>query len=777
MSDLRPARRRVPRGRINNLAVNKAPPFVVTEYGPFVPGNAGEAQIDHGATECRIRMWLNGYRPMRIPNGKKTPRDTGWPDHAMQEPPRCVTEPLSFEHLSTGMLGKGLRLVDVDVGDRGRADAIIALAKKMLGKAPMRWRGNSPRVALMYRAAEGEPKKLYTRNAPILVKADPTIPGSKDVFDLIEVLGSGSQLHVDGLHPSGAELEWQDGSPWETPRADLTAVTEAQVMAFLVEAAKIIGAEPPPEPKPRDAVVPKSTANDARIGEGRLRRVLAYSEPFVRDDWVTMAHHLCAAVVLNDATYAPLADDEVLAMFDRWSSGELWAAAPPGDRLSRCDAGVYQGSEDVENLWRWCQNANKTPNVGAVVAMAQSHAGKLGQTVPNDICHQTMFELENYVPPAADTAAPVKRNKLMFGASILDAIQAQPPALIADMAGPGELTILSGDRGTGKSAILARMAYAATTGTPCFRNEVSRAGKVLIVAAEGWARTGTDFHAICLSEGGNPHEIMNRCFAAYRGGIRINDTDGQVELFRVLAQFTEHFGEPPAMLALDTARKSMSGSVSDDKDVNRLTIVFDKIWDMYPNIAIVALAHVAKGRQGMSTKGSTDWEQGADYVLWVEGKVRDGKTKLTYEKVKAGRDGRWVEIKYVTHDAPGFKQTIVAAAGEDHGYDATDQTSKWVPYDAAVVEYLDSYFGDDVEASAIARIAVLAVCSDLATEPLKAATEAARYRKHLVREFAKPPLSKYVVDVTKSGEASTFRNPAQNGRNGNAPKRRRQRAG
>ena len=255
--------------------------------------------------------------------------------------------------------------------------------------------------------------------------------------------------------------------------------------------------------------------------------------------------------------------------------------------------------------------------------------------------------------------------KLVMGAGMFDAIVNQPPDLVQDVAAAGELTVIAGDRGTGKSAILARLSHAVVTGTPFLGNKVAHAGKVLIIAAEGARRTIRDFQAVCLHEGQDPNAIANRGFAVYRGSTRVNKPDGALELDNLIHQFAAHFGSPPDLLAFDTVRKNMAGSVSRDDDVNGVFLAYEALWGAHPKIAVIAIAHTAKPTANgqMSTKGASDWEQGADIVLWIQGRVRDKQTTLTYEKLKSGEDGRSVGIDFVLNDAEGYRRTIVAVDG------------------------------------------------------------------------------------------------------------------
>ncbi|MBS3022814.1 DUF3987 domain-containing protein [Acidiphilium multivorum] len=188
----------------------------------------------------RSRLWEAEYRPVpvynidqRVTSPGKQPMGKGWQNAARQDPPGCVSRPPEREARNTGILCDGLRAVDIDVDDPDLADRLHKLAVAMLGEAPTRSRSNTRRVLLVYRAAEGEPRKRE-------VKGD---------SGLIEVLGHGQQFVGFGRHPSGVLLQWSP-SPLDTiPRADLPAITEAALSAFLDAAGGMLGAEPPAGPR------------------------------------------------------------------------------------------------------------------------------------------------------------------------------------------------------------------------------------------------------------------------------------------------------------------------------------------------------------------------------------------------------------------------------------------------------------------------------------------------------------------------------------------------
>jgi putative DNA primase/helicase len=204
----------------------------------------------------RELLWHNGFRPMPVYNpdhadrerAGKAPLGKDWEKRARQTPPECIAiGSVVAWATNTGILCDGLRAIDLDIDEQPLVALVSQLAVNMLGATIIRTRANSPRCLLVYRAATGEPVKLT------LVGASHT----KDNSCKIEVLGRGQQFVAYGGHPSGAELQWLEGGPTDRALADLPAVSEDQVHAFLnacvpVIEAKPIGAKPAPKPNGQD---------------------------------------------------------------------------------------------------------------------------------------------------------------------------------------------------------------------------------------------------------------------------------------------------------------------------------------------------------------------------------------------------------------------------------------------------------------------------------------------------------------------------------------------
>ena len=175
----------------------------------------------------RSALWASGFRPVALYSGDKRPFGTAWQARARLDPPEAVGAAPRMDATNTGVLCDGLRAVDIDVDDPDLAVRIEAEAAARFGATITRWRDNSGRRLLLYRAAEGMPVKRVLAGTL----------GRK-----VEVLGLGQQLHSHGRHPSGAALHWRPEPPEVTPLHALPAVTEGELDDFLAEVAPMIGA-------------------------------------------------------------------------------------------------------------------------------------------------------------------------------------------------------------------------------------------------------------------------------------------------------------------------------------------------------------------------------------------------------------------------------------------------------------------------------------------------------------------------------------------------------
>src|SRR5207247_1474867 len=124
----------------------------------------------------------NGYHLVRVRSRGKAPVSPSWQHGEAAASLLRVTD----DAANTGMLCSGLRVVDVDVDDPKLVSEITRAVHDLLPRgAIIRRRAGSPRYAMVFRA-EGEPGKLSVSSAT----------------GKVEILGSGQQLVIDGVHPS-----------------------------------------------------------------------------------------------------------------------------------------------------------------------------------------------------------------------------------------------------------------------------------------------------------------------------------------------------------------------------------------------------------------------------------------------------------------------------------------------------------------------------------------------------------------------------------------------
>jgi hypothetical protein len=224
-------------------------------------GNGSTPTIEAVST-VRAQVWAGGFRPVALYSTHITHTDGGdpiapesrgkrplgqrWHERARHDPPEAVTSQPRSNALNTGILCDGLQVLDFDLGDVVIVTTLQKLAIDTLGDTIVRTRSNSPRCAMVYRAAAGEPKKR-------------AIIGDAGK---VEVLGRGQQVHAFGPHPSGVDVEWHPEPPGARVRNDIPAVTEAQVTAYLAAAAQLIGA-PAPGANP---VIPTVVSASSTLG-------------------------------------------------------------------------------------------------------------------------------------------------------------------------------------------------------------------------------------------------------------------------------------------------------------------------------------------------------------------------------------------------------------------------------------------------------------------------------------------------------------------------------
>jgi hypothetical protein len=307
----------------------------------------------------RKQLWANGYPPVAVlshtdPDPKKAgkaPLRKNWVADARKSPPQgALFNKAIAIAANTGIACHGLRPIDVDCGDRDRADAIEALAFTIFGSTIVRRRANSFRRLLLYRAADGEPRKRTLKGTTYSDSAEP---------EKVEVLGNGQQFVALGFHASdgGTAIYWVDNvGPLERPRDQLPAVTEEQVSRFFTGVAPLIGAQSPDQQRPRPG---GDTPSRVDLADGDLTRIrdalLSWVPADDRQDWIRIGAALY---------HATDGSDEGRAVWDEWSA----------------TSEKYRGADEIRCTWASFardDGAGPKTGLGTIIHLVRQHGGTL----------------------------------------------------------------------------------------------------------------------------------------------------------------------------------------------------------------------------------------------------------------------------------------------------------------------------------------------------------------------------------------------------------------
>src|ERR1700730_3053807 len=217
-------------GATSTAEVQRVPE--IADAGPAAPtgqapdeGPSAQTISPHQVRLFRKRALDNGYPLARLRSTSKIPSAPDW-QHG--ESPELLLD-VQVNALNTGLLLAGLQCIDCDIDDPQVTLEVVREARRHLSPgALIRRRAGSPRLAMFYRAATGQPSKRV-------------IKGSKGK---IEILGRGQQAMVHGRHPSGVPITWRSGrGPDTVPLDQVPEVSEEQITAFLDGSAPLL--QPP----------------------------------------------------------------------------------------------------------------------------------------------------------------------------------------------------------------------------------------------------------------------------------------------------------------------------------------------------------------------------------------------------------------------------------------------------------------------------------------------------------------------------------------------------
>jgi hypothetical protein len=139
-----------------------------------------------------------------------------WSDNLITTPKDVERYERMGAHI--GMQGRKLHGFDLDIEDKRIVRDIAEIIVKHCGQTCIRWRENSHRILLVYRATPGEVSYKWR----LAFRAD-------GVDHAIDFLGKGQYYNVDGMHPSGHPYQWGDPHPCYQGWDKIPTVSRAQI--------------------------------------------------------------------------------------------------------------------------------------------------------------------------------------------------------------------------------------------------------------------------------------------------------------------------------------------------------------------------------------------------------------------------------------------------------------------------------------------------------------------------------------------------------------------
>lgn len=482
----------------------------------------------------RWQLWESGFRPIPLLTGQKHTLARGWAESARTDPPAGATTRATPDYLNTGILCDGLRVIDLDIDDAAVVASLGMIAADLLGAGLVRTRAGSPRRAILYRAAEGEPPKRVLAGQ----------------VGKVEVLGRGQQLHAFGRHPSGQAVEWPDGAPGVVKRGDLPAVTDSDIAAFLAAAAPLIGAadagsppavadDDPPAPMPDESSLgPCADPLDVAAALA----VIPNDGPADWEKWVRVGMATWAATGGRPAGFAA------------WNA---WASGHPS----------YDAKATVE---RWRHFTASPPQ-------------KIGAGTLFHMARQARPDWRKPTEAAAPVPAPVTGGlRLLSPGACADA--PGRAYIIKGLISERDVACIFGPPGAGKSVLAPHIGYAVAMGQRAFGRR-TRQGGVFYVAAEDPHGMRQRVHGLMLTHGDAPGFAMVEGVGSLLDGAQAAALRELVDRHR------------PSLVFIDTLAMAFPGlQENDSADMGRVIAVARSLAET--GAAVVLIHHDTKDQSG-----------------------------------------------------------------------------------------------------------------------------------------------------------------------------------
>jgi hypothetical protein len=524
--------------------------------------------------------------------------------------------------------GQGLILIDADTSDKAHAALIQQCVTNKLGVLPTRI-GNFPKAGYLVRVSE---PIRYCRIdfGPLTERNQPR--------DRVEILSDGRQFVAHGIHPkTKAPYVWPIPL---LPLNDLPMVTPAQIVALLEELRSILPASKPIVTEgSHDTVSQASLRGDIDTIRKAVISTPNNSKAFpTRESYRDFGYAIKAALPNNERD----AFDIFAEWCSRWADGEN-------------DPGI------VEADWRRMRPPFRRGAQWIYELAEQHNPDQFKRTdawfeeIPDE--PQSLF-IESSPRLLEDPAAlaPIK------WVDPKEWVGVAPPKrrwIIAGMVPDGEVTLLTGAGGVGKTLLAQQAGTAVAMGLPFLGRSTERCKVMLFLCEDSEDELNLRQRDICNAMGVDLEELspwlriasrkyMDNLLAVWNSS---SSAMKRTNVWDMLRSDATAWG--CKLLGVDTIADTFGGNEIDRSQVRQF--VQSCLGKLAQEIGggVLALGHPSKAGQavgGDGTSGSTAWHASVRSRLYLQHATKDGTgpfRRLENRKANYGASGdvfmlRWL---------------------------------------------------------------------------------------------------------------------------------------
>lgn len=611
----------------------------------------------HGAT-----LQSSGFSVLPIgPREKKPMRWTGrsyvdmpWERYRARKHDAIMRTWAMWPDCGIGIVCGTIVAVDIDVDDPELQDQLYALAVEMLGETPAVRVGKEPRRLLVYRTTQTFKKMAVGK-----------LKGAQ-----VEILADGQQFVAYGIHPEGHPYRWVNKDLRDLTLADLPEHDHQGFWQFLVKARELLPQAD--EALPQDDGTPGGQHVSSGEQKGTVEAISSALSVIPNpdlswDDWNRIGMAVFGAL-----------GDEGWDLFNGWSELSVkynaletrrrWASyhkSPPtsigagtiyhiaGEYGWACPPGVTMNGEvarlEVEQpVHLGGINAPRTPR-----AAPQPAAGgqEIVSVIPNpgSLSEPVLGNLKRTPPKPKPTAReiPVIDPTTLEGRPV-----PEREWVVKGIIPKGQVTILSGDGGTGKSLLSLQLCVAGTTGGYWCGELVYAANTIYLGAEDDQDEMHRRLADIVKAESqsfGSLHGMRIVPLFGESAILAAPDRAGHMIETPLMAALREFLGEfQPDLVVLDTSANLFGGNENDKSQVMAFCSMLAGICRDF-NCTILLLSHPSNEglKSGSGKSGNVQWNNGVRSRLYLTRPDSDTDLrKLEVMKSNYGTKGVEFDLRY-----------------------------------------------------------------------------------------------------------------------------------